>query len=125
VPDIAALASGIEAHHAEANAVAADVKDLKATNDAFEKDIVKLNERVTAFAANGTEAGKPTGNLGAELDLVARFARDGEFDLLGLFWTKQCEKLSLERSPGYAEEAVQCGTDRGGAPPDRSIDVAG
>ena len=27
-------------------------------------------------------------------------------DLTGLFWTKQCENMSLERSLGYAEEAV-------------------
>jgi hypothetical protein len=35
-------------------------------------------------------------------------------DLTWLFWTKLCEKLSLERSFGYAEEAVQRGADRGG-----------
>ncbi len=29
-----------------------------------------------------------------------------EFDLTGLFWTKLCEKLSLERSFGHAEEEV-------------------
>jgi hypothetical protein len=29
-----------------------------------------------------------------------------EYDLTGLFWTKLCEKLSLERSFGYAEEEV-------------------
>jgi hypothetical protein len=28
-------------------------------------------------------------------------------DLTWLFWTKLCEKLSLERSFGYAEEEVQ------------------
>lgn len=28
-------------------------------------------------------------------------------DLTGLFWTKQCENMSLERSFGYAEEEVQ------------------
>jgi len=27
-------------------------------------------------------------------------------DLTGLFWTKLCEKLSLERSFGHAEEEV-------------------
>jgi hypothetical protein len=31
----------------------------------------------------------------------------------------------LERSFGYAEEAVQRGADRGGASSDRSVDVAG
>jgi hypothetical protein len=31
----------------------------------------------------------------------------GESDLTWLFWTKLCEKLSLERSFGYAEEEVQ------------------
>jgi hypothetical protein len=30
----------------------------------------------------------------------------GGADLTGLFWTKQCENMSLERSFGYAEEAV-------------------
>ena len=30
-----------------------------------------------------------------------------ECDLTWLFWTKLCEKLSLERSFGYAEEEVQ------------------
>src|SRR5260221_11642654 len=34
-------------------------------------------------------------------------------DLTGLFWTKLCEKLSLERSFGNAEEGVQGGADRG------------
>ena len=29
------------------------------------------------------------------------------YDLTWLFWTKLCEKLSLERSFGYAEEEVQ------------------
>ena len=33
-------------------------------------------------------------------------------DLTGLFWTKLCEKLSLERSFGDAEEEVQRGADR-------------
>jgi len=46
-------------------------------------------------------------------------------DLTCFFWTKLCEKLSLERSFGYAEEAVQRGADRGGASSDRSVDVAG
>ena len=27
-------------------------------------------------------------------------------DLTGLFWTKHCENMSLERSFGYAEEEV-------------------
>jgi hypothetical protein len=27
-------------------------------------------------------------------------------DLTGLFWTKLCEKLSLGKEPGYAEEEV-------------------
>jgi hypothetical protein len=44
-----------------------------------------------------------------------RRARDCDFigfikpptDLTWLFWTKLCEKLSLERSFGYAEEEVQ------------------
>ncbi len=27
------------------------------------------------------------------------------FDLTWLFWTKRCEKLSLERNFGHAEEA--------------------
>jgi ABC-type dipeptide/oligopeptide/nickel transport system ATPase component len=39
-------------------------------------------------------------------------------DLTGLFWTKLCEKLSLERNFGYAEEEVQRGADRGAAPSD-------
>lgn len=33
--------------------------------------------------------------------------------------------MSLETSFGYAEEEVQQGADRGGAAPDRSVDVAG
>jgi len=40
------------------------------------------------------------------------------FDLTGLFWTKLCEKLSLERNFSYAEEEVQRGADRGAAPSD-------
>jgi hypothetical protein len=39
-------------------------------------------------------------------------------DLTGLFWTKLCEKLSLERSFGYAEEEIQRGANRGGASSD-------
>ena len=39
-------------------------------------------------------------------------------DLTALFWTKLCEKVSLERSFGHAEEEVQCGADRGSATPD-------
>ncbi len=39
-------------------------------------------------------------------------------DLTGLFWSKLCEKLSLERSFGHAEDEVQCGTDRGAVAPD-------
>jgi hypothetical protein len=39
-------------------------------------------------------------------------------DLTGLFWTKLCEKLSLERSFGDAEEEVQRGADRGATAPD-------
>jgi hypothetical protein len=46
-------------------------------------------------------------------------------DLTWIFWTKLCEKLSLEGSFGYAEEAVQRGANRGGASSDRSVDVAG
>ena len=38
-------------------------------------------------------------------------ARDRQADLTGLFWTKLCEKVSLERSFGHAEEEVQCGAD--------------
>ena len=34
-------------------------------------------------------------------------ARAIYIDLTWLFWTKLCEKLSLERSFGYAEEEVQ------------------
>jgi hypothetical protein len=46
-------------------------------------------------------------------------------DLPGLFWTKLCEKLSLERSFGDAEEEIQGRADRGATAPDRSVDVAG
>src|SRR5277367_1517044 len=44
-------------------------------------------------------------------------------DLTGLFWTKLCEKLSLERSFGDAEEEVQRGADCDAASSDRSVDV--
>src|SRR5271154_740145 len=44
-------------------------------------------------------------------------------DLTGLFWTKLCEKLSLERSFGDAEEEVQRGADCDAASSDRSLDV--
>lgn len=39
-------------------------------------------------------------------------------DLTWVFWTKLCEKVSLERSFGDAEEEVQRGADRGAAAPD-------
>ena len=39
-------------------------------------------------------------------------------DLPGLFWTKLCEKMSLERSFGHAEEEVQRRADCGAAAPD-------
>src|ERR1700730_10122584 len=42
----------------------------------------------------------------------------------GLFWTKLCEKMGLERSLGYAEEEVQRGADRGGASLDSRRPVA-
>ena len=29
-----------------------------------------------------------------------------DIDLTGLFWTKHCENMSLERSLGYAEEEI-------------------
>jgi len=57
--------------------------------------------------------------MGSEAPLANRrndrFAQRGEqnmrrgsfSDLTWLFWTKLCEKLSLERSFGYAEEEVQ------------------
>jgi hypothetical protein len=35
-----------------------------------------------------------------------KFRRVHVRDLTGLFWTKQCENMSLERSLGYAEEEV-------------------
>jgi hypothetical protein len=57
-------------------------------------------------------------------NVVVIFRRSSA-DLTGLFWTKLCEKLSLERSFGDAEEEVQRGADRGAAPSDRSVDVAG
>ena len=46
------------------------------------------------------------------------YAQGVRFDLTGLFWTKLCEKLSLERNFSYAEEEVQRGADRGAAPSD-------
>jgi hypothetical protein len=39
-------------------------------------------------------------------------------DLTGLFWTKLCEKMVLERSFGHAEEEVQRGADCDAASPD-------
>ena len=41
----------------------------------------------------------------ATKDSEVSHAKNG--DLTWLFWTKLCEKLSLERSFGYAEEEVQ------------------
>ena len=42
----------------------------------------------------------------SERILYSEHFEDGT-DLTWLFWTKLCEKLSLERSFGYAEEEVQ------------------
>lgn len=39
--------------------------------------------------------------------LLVTSVRQALGDLTWLFWTKLCEKLSLERSFGYAEEEVQ------------------
>jgi SPW repeat len=38
--------------------------------------------------------------------ILSPFALGFAGDLTGLFWTKLCEKLSLERSFGHAEEEV-------------------
>jgi hypothetical protein len=46
-------------------------------------------------------------------------------DLAGLFWTKLCEKMSLERSFGDAKEEIQGRADCGAAASDRGVDVAG
>jgi hypothetical protein len=43
---------------------------------------------------------------GRSRTLLARLLIEQNSDLTGLFWTKQCEKLSLERSFGYAEEEI-------------------
>jgi hypothetical protein len=51
--------------------------------------------------------------------------REGMTDLAGRFWTKLCEKMSLERSFGDAEEEVQGRADRRAAASDRTVDVAG
>jgi hypothetical protein len=42
------------------------------------------------------------GSPEAQADAAIRTA----LDLTGLFWTKRCEKMSLERSLGHAEEEV-------------------
>jgi hypothetical protein len=44
--------------------------------------------------------------------LISRGDEDAllDEDLTGLFWTKQCENMSLERSFGYAEEEVSFGS---------------
>jgi len=47
--------------------------------------------------------------IGKQTPMVVRFstvAGERGADLTGLFWTKLCEKLSLERSFGHAEEEV-------------------
>jgi hypothetical protein len=49
---------------------------------------------------------------------MSHLSRFCPHDLTGLFWTKLCEKLSLERNFSYAEEEVQRGADRGAAPSD-------
>jgi hypothetical protein len=46
-------------------------------------------------------------------------------DLTWLFWTKRCEKMSLERSLDHADEEVQRGADRNAASPDWRVDGAG
>ena len=62
------------------------------------------------------------------LKIVTTVAMQGVFDSLApeftkadltwLFWTKRCEKMSLERSLGHAEEEVQRGADCDAASPD-------
>jgi hypothetical protein len=46
-------------------------------------------------------------------------------DLTWLFWTKRCEKMSLERSLDHADEEVQRGADCNAASPDWRVDGAG
>jgi hypothetical protein len=60
-----------------------------------------------------------------KVPLIAEGGASGEYsnestrdDLTWLFWTKRCEKISLERSLGHAEEAVQRGADCDAASPD-------
>jgi hypothetical protein len=67
----------------------------------------KLAEEARREIADQSVWSDPAANLQADAG-----------DLTGLFWTKLCEKVSLERSFGHAEEEVQCGADRGAATPD-------
>ena len=52
------------------------------------------------------------------MPLTDKSAQNAKVDLTGLFWTKRCEKMGLERSLGHAEEEVQRGADRDAASPD-------
>ena len=59
---------------------------------------------------------KPSGNsFQGRLPLLPIDRNMGDTDLTGLFWTKRCEKMSLERSFSHAEEEVYRRADRDAA----------
>ena len=91
----------------------------------------ETHQRISAKGSHSGE-GHLTTNQGIRVsdnqnsrDTRSYVARSSANDLTCLFWTKLCEKLSLERSFGYGEEEVQRGADRGGTASDRSVDVSG
>ncbi|WP_156947009.1 hypothetical protein [Afipia birgiae] len=61
-----------------------------------------LSQNIPVFREPKPETGSIALNAGQNGD---KFPSQPP-DLTGLFWTKLCEKLSLERSFGHAEEEV-------------------
>jgi hypothetical protein len=63
------------------------------------------------ISTRNAPSGSERGDAVVSIPLVQNI-RQVSHDLPRLFWTKLCEKMSLERSVGHAEEEVQRGADR-------------
>lgn len=82
---------------------------------------------LAAYLRSGIPTLNDLGPIGALRKLIGipdSLAMNHRADPIWVSWTKLCERASLERSFGDAEEEIQRGADRGDAPSDLSVDVA-
>jgi len=66
----------------------------------------ETNHEIQIVKKNSTKNRNRLVNGDVHLSINTQRLEIPNTDLTGLFWTKLCEKLSLERSFGYAEEEV-------------------